>query len=379
GQPGRKSWVYKDGNLYSHIHFMKSSLNFIVKINLIPIFLKITLLFLVVIFFVIFIARFFIKYVKKAIINISLPIEYIVEEVNKIAGGDLSHNISIKSGIYEVDKLSESIESMRNELIDLIKKEKENEHIKTEIQLASRIQSAFLSQSSKELDEISECLDIFSCYDKGNMISGDIYFINRVGESIYIFVGDLSGKDVAASIFSLFVLARFKILSRQLLNPAQLLIELNNYLCEFNSETMFITATCCKIDTNSMTCIFANAGHDRPLLYSAETQKAKEILCDSNLVLGVLAEQSYTETQLQLCKNEEVILYTDGITEAAQNNKQYGKSRLINFVQDCDREAATDLAAALVADVAKFNYDDKNKDDRTVVWVRSKKDNFDII
>ncbi|RNC76570.1 hypothetical protein DA717_15240 [Piscirickettsiaceae bacterium NZ-RLO2] len=65
-------------------------------------------------------------------------------------------------------------------------------------------------------------------------------------------------------------------LSSQLLSPGRLLTELNDYLCEFNREAMFITAMCCKIDTTNMTCVFANAGHDLPLLYSAESKKLKK-------------------------------------------------------------------------------------------------------
>ncbi|MGJ3494055.1 SpoIIE family protein phosphatase [Piscirickettsia salmonis] len=370
GGLNKKKWFYKGGSLYINLCFMRGSLNFIVKIDLVPIFCKIAFLFIVIIFTVLFITLFLLSLSRRAITNISFPIEHIVKEVNKIAMGDLSNAISITSCVYEVNALSQSIESMRSEIIKLIKKEKESENIKAEIQLASRIQSAFLSQSNKNFGQMSKYLDIFSCYDKGNMISGDIYFINKIGESIYIFIGDSSGKDVAASIFSLFVLARFKILSSQLLSPGRLLTELNDYLCEFNREAMFITAMCCKIDTTNMTCVFANAGHDLPLLYSAESKKVKEILCDPNLILGVLAKQNYIEATVKLCKNEEIILYTDGITEAVKSSKYYGKHNLITFIKNSNRESITDLAKALVADVAEFNYDGKNKDDRTAIWIK---------
>ena len=301
----------------------------------------------------------------------TLPIENLLGEVNRIASGDLNNRILATTGIYELDKLSSSVDSMRSDICSLIKKEKDSESLKSGIELASRIQSAFLSQSDFERKNKCDSLDVYFAYEKGNMISGDIYLVSKIEDSLYILIGDASGKDVAASIFSIFVLARFKVLLSRQLAPQELLTELNEYLCEFNSETMFITATCCKINMKTMECIVSNAGHSRPLLYSCSQPDVQEVVCDSNLVLGVLPGYKYTATQFMMRQEEELILYTDGITEAANHEGYYGEQGLVEFISTLNRNKVRDPAKDLISDVARYNRDGKDKDDRTVIWVRN--------
>ncbi|WP_159084530.1 SpoIIE family protein phosphatase [Dongshaea marina] len=364
-------WSYEGGYLYNKAIFMNGAFSFIIKINIIPLIFKMIFILLLVSMSVLLISYYLRRFSKETIKTVTLPIESLLDEVGRIAAGNLESRVSVATGIYELDKLSSSIDSMRSDICSLIQKEKENEHMKAGIELASRIQSAFLSQSESESKNIRGSLDIYSSYEQGNIISGDIYLVHQIEDTLYIFIGDASGKDVAASIFSLFVLARFKILSNQLMNPQELLTELNDYLCEFNSETMFITATCCKIDMKTMECIISNAGHACPLLYSGLRKEVQEISCDTNLVLGVISGYRYTQTRMILNRDEEIILCTDGVTEAVYEGEYYGQQGLVNFIHGFNRQSTLDPAKALISDVACFNLDGKDKDDRTVIWIRN--------
>ncbi|MGF1739736.1 SpoIIE family protein phosphatase [Vibrio profundum] len=364
-------WTYYGGYLYNKPTFMGGAFSFIIKIYIIPLIVKMLGTLLIVLASVLAISYYLRRFSKESIKTVTLPIENLLSEVNRIASGDLDNRILATTGIYELDKLSSSVDSMRSDICSLIKKEKDSESLKSGIELASRIQAAFLSQSDFERKNKCDSLDVYFAYEKGNMISGDIYLVSKIEDSLYILIGDASGKDVAASIFSIFVLARFKVLLSRQLAPQELLTELNEYLCEFNSETMFITATCCKINMKTMECIVSNAGHSRPLLYSLSQPDVQEVVCDSNLVLGVLPGYTYTATRFIMRQEEELILYTDGITEAASHEGYYGEQGLVEFISTLNRNKVRDPAKDLISDVARYNSDGKDKDDRTVIWVRN--------
>ena len=161
----------------------------------------------IIIFVIIFIIAFLsIKNIKYHIEKLLSPIKNINLKTQEIARGNFHAVIKEKSSGHDIAMLINSINKMGSNLKTLISKEKENARIYSEMEIARKLQASFIHKKDKQVKlklHNKYTLDIFACFDAGNLISGDIYDITESGNKINIFIGDTVGKDISAAIFFL--------------------------------------------------------------------------------------------------------------------------------------------------------------------------------
>ncbi len=267
---------------------------------------------------------------------------------------------------HEIAELYESTNKMRRDMVGFIERlysvTAERQRTATELDVARQIQ---MSAVPHDFDSLTErfALDIAGFMRPAREVGGDFYDVFEVGERGVAFViGDVSGKGVPAALFMMRAqsLLRQFLLETDDLGTAFTLA--NCQLCERNDAMLFVTAFACVVDTATGEVRFANAGHNPPVL--KQNGKLGNLACRPGLVLGAMDVVKYHEGSFACSPGEGLLLYTDGVSEAANAAEElYGEERLLETLARIDASGgegvpvgsdvqAPDVAAAASAAVA---------------------------
>ena len=207
--------------------------------------------------------------------------------------------------------------------------------------------------------------------DTAKEVGGDFYDFYFVGEDKLAFlIADVSGKGIPAAMFMMQAKTLLKSFAETGSAVNDVLTNANEKLCENNDAGMFVTAWMGIIDLKTGLVEFANAGHNPPLVRhkdgSFEYLKSR-----AGFVLAGMEGIRYKKNELQLNAGDEILLYTDGVTEATDANEQlYGEDRLLKLMNTLNGVPADSVCGAVKADVDKFVGDAPQFDDITMVYLR---------
>ena len=118
--------------------------------------------------------------------------------------------------------------------------------------------------------------------------------------------------------------------------------------------------------------LYANAGHNPPFFLAAETDEIKN-LDPTGPVLGPTPHGKYTVENINFNKNDILLIYSDGVTEAADENFElYGEQRLMEVLKASKEKTPREITYAILEDVIKFSKNGKYSDDKTLVVIKKK-------
>ncbi len=246
------------------------------------------------------------------------------------------------------------------------------ERITRELALAREIQLAFLPQTVPQL--ASGPLDLIAELHPAEEVSGDFYdYIPLDDNRIAVLVADVSGKGMPAALFMSMVRALLRQVLRPAVRPAQVLRGLNDTLARENPKFMFVTIALGIYDQRSGECILSRAGHPTPLHRRADGS-VQEVNCPPGCILGVVEKcPELGETAVLLAPGETLILYTDGVTEAAEKGTGalFGAERLMELTQRIPMDALLkDYTQTLRSEIARFSAPAPAQDDITLLLLR---------
>lgn len=191
----------------------------------------------------------------------------------------------------------------------------ERERLKSELEIASRIQTGFLPKSFEQFCRLPN-VKITARMKPAKEVGGDFYDVFFIDEHRLCFViADVSGKGVPAALFM--TLAKTNIKNYMMLDMpvAEAADLVNNRLNEDNEEELFVTAFICVLDTDTGLLRFVNAGHNKPFV-SRGGGPFGQLECKVDFVLGIMEDMPYREQSAYLMPGDRLCLYTDGVTEA---------------------------------------------------------------
>ena len=117
------------------------------------------------------------------------------------------------------------------------------------------------------------------------------------------------------------------------ISSAEILYHTNNELCRGNDESMFVTLFCGILDIRTGEVEFSNAGHNRPYLYRVDGG-IEMLNPQQGIALGVIEEFHFHNENIILSPSDAIIIYTDGVTEAMDNNNgMFSEERLENNIR----------------------------------------------
>ena len=196
-------------------------------------------------------------------------------------------------------------------------------------------------------------------------VAGDWFdFIDLGGGRYGIVLADVSGKGMSAALLMSATRAILRSLAKLHSSPGETLAHLNQTLLEDFPTGKFVTMIYAVLDANSRELTIASAGHLRPLLINDHN---RFLDVEPGLPLG-LSASSYPETILRLDRDTHLLLYTDGITEAAtREGEEYGAARLLDHFRQPDA-----CVNGLIDEVRQFGTGSDHPDDATVVLIRGR-------
>jgi sigma-B regulation protein RsbU (phosphoserine phosphatase) len=237
--------------------------------------------------------------------------------------------------------------------------------LERDLQAAKRIQGALLPRVPTEDFD----LDVAARYLSAREVCGDLYEFLRYGpQQLGIALGDVSGKGTAAALYGAVAIGIMRSLAPQKLQPAEMLKQMNQIVCERTVEGRFMTACFATWQKGRQKLRVANAGQSQPLLY-------KDGRCDkialTGFPLGIFEEVSYEEWGVTLVAGDILVFHSDGIAETANSEGQFfGTERLRRLIEQHHEVSAAELADVILREVEWFAQSAPLADDRTLVVLK---------
>ncbi len=240
----------------------------------------------------------------------------------------------------------------------------EAELLESQVLMASDVQQRMLPQEPPSI----KGLDVASVYVPCHALGGDFYdFIPLPYDNVGLTIADVSGKGVPASLIVASVRAALRAQVDNIYYISEVMNRINGMLCRDTKPTEFVTLFYGVLDVPNKRMTYCNAGHPPPLLL--RDGKVSELRVD-NMVLGVACDEVYTQSTIDLKSGDTLLLYTDGLGDAMNFEKEtFGRQRIIDAFKDGG--ATADIVAQhLLWTVRKFTGLTKRNDDITMMVAR---------
>ena len=246
-----------------------------------------------------------------------------------------------------------------------------------DLNIAKNIQSAALPSVFPPFPEHGE-FELFASMNAAKEVGGDFYDFYMIDDNTLGFlIADVSGKSIPGAMFMMTSKTVIKSFAESGMPPAEVFTRANEKLCEGNEAEMFVTAWLGYLDLKTGLVRVANAGHNPPILIHEGV--AEYVILRPGLMLAGMDGVRYREQTMQLEKGDMLYLYTDGVTEAMDNDEeQYGEERLkalLSFGENIPAPSAENgvvepVCQAVLADVQTFTNGAEQSDDITMLCVR---------
>ena len=235
--------------------------------------------------------------------------------------------------------------------------------LQNELDVASQMQRSILPTTFPSGDNY----EVFGDMEAARNVGGDFFdVLNLQDGKVGLAVADVSDKGVPAALFMMS--------SRTLLkgsaigymdDVAGLMTELNNLLVEDNEASMFVTLFYGVFNPQSGDFIYANGGHNAPVIYHADGTTTMLPLTNG-IALAVVPEIDFEMNSVTLTPGDTLVLYTDGVTEAMNANKEeFETSRLLGIFEGNPPSSAEQANEAVFQAVRDFVGDTPQSDDIT--------------
>jgi PAS domain S-box-containing protein len=208
-------------------------------------------------------------------------------------------------------------------------------------------------------------------YLPAEMLAGDFMEILPIGAGqVGVFIGDVMGHGVRAALLTTFLRGLMEELVPVVSDPGRLLTKMNR---SFHSvfgqgdDLIFATAIYVVIDVPSGAARFANAGHTKLMHLRPGADGGGTVSLPggrSQPALGIMEEFEFASAELSLGEGESLLLYTDGLLEAADaSTQQYGRQRMLDYLQHHLSLETGPLLDGLIGDVRAFSGAEAFEDD----------------
>ena len=218
------------------------------------------------------------------------------------------------------------------------------------------------------------CLSCETFYQPARGIGGDYYdFLSLSGGRWGIAIGDVSGKGIGAALLMASLQASLR---AQALHPhsdlTALIGDVNRLVYESSPTAFFASLFYAEYEPATRMLQYVNAGHNPPIILRLQMESCELFHLRAQAVpIGMFADTQFSATKFQLAKDDILVAYTDGITEAANaSGELWGLERLERLLRSCNRMAPNEIVERILAEVSEFANGEPQHDDVTLVVMK---------
>ena len=306
--------------------------------------------------------------------TITRPLRTLSSVARDMATGNLEIEVPIPKTGDEVAVLAESFDfmknSLKNHIRDLLATTIAKEHIESELTIARDIQMGLLPKTFPPFPDLPG-FDLHALLKPAREVGGDLYDFCRIDdERICFFLGDVSGKGVPAALFMAVTMTLIKMTAAKGLSPDRILREVNGQLSRDNVTGMFVTLFCGIVNIRTRELWYANGGHNPPVLLR-RTGEAIFLEGTDGILLGAMEDIDYAMKRIILDTGEGLFLYSDGVTEAMDEQERlYSDGRLLEVLKAMGQMSSAEVVESVTQDVLSFAGTAPQADDITVMMIR---------
>jgi PAS domain S-box-containing protein len=244
----------------------------------------------------------------------------------------------------------------------------ERARLQGELDAARSIQRRFTPQTRPSIANVNMKGAYFPAFEVG----GDYLDYFQAGNGNWVVVvADVCGKGIPAALFMTMLRSTFRVEARTNVTAKALLCAVNDSMRVNLDDKSFVTALCLVIDKEGTSMTYARAGHPMLLKLGRNGQQPANVKCNG-IALGLVSDLALftsmvEEVNVPLSKGDRFLVYTDGLTEATDPEKEaYGSKRLFELLTQC-KGGPDDLIQVILQDVKEFARGSAYHDDLTIL------------
>ena len=249
----------------------------------------------------------------------------------------------------------------------------EKDLMNRELGIANRIQTAMLPPPMPA----DEFVDVVGSQVPAKQVGGDFYdYFIRDGK-LFFNIGDVCGKGIPAALIMSMTQAVFRTIASKVNDPDQIVHGMNEMASKGNTTGMFATLFVGVLDLSTGLLRYSNAGHERPVVIT--DRKICHVKADSNLPIGIDEDKQFSVQETTVAPGDLILLYTDGLTEAMNAEKElFGLPRIVDTICGDNGDAIAfegpkHLLETMSHAVTDFVNGAEQSDDLTMLVIKFKK------
>lgn len=264
--------------------------------------------------------------------------------------------VTIERGLKEIHYMRENLK--QKNLLNSVQQD---------LDTASRIQQKILPQDFPAFPDRKE-FQVYAEMHTAKEVGGDFYDFFFIDEKHLGFViGDVSGKGVPASIYMAVSRTMLKAIASQLHDPAECLQTVNSMLIPESDLTTFVTVFYGVLNTETGVVKYCNGGHNLPY-HVKDNGTVVQVENTEGLLLGKIEPIQFQTKEIHLKPGEKIFLYTDGLTEAMnENDEMYEDERVEEYLRTHSKDSDGKLLRGIIVDTLKFMNKAHQSDDITLL------------
>ena len=319
---------------------------------------------------------------SRIIANELKPLRRLARKAEAIAAGQFETELPDFQRVDEIGQLSQSFGNMQQSLVKYIEELKETTaqkaSIESDLRIASDIQMGMLPVKFPTREDRDD-VQLYAQLTPAKEVGGDLFDFYFRDEKLFFCIGDVSGKGVPASLFMAMTRSTFRTVSAHESMPDRIVTTMNKTIADMNKNHMFVTLFVGVLDLPTGRLRYCNAGHDAPLLIGVGVG---ELPCDPNIPVGFRPKWKYSLQETQIFTGTTIFLFTDGLTEAMDANKELFQMERVNDVANRvlakQQQDPRQLISQMTEAVHQFVGDAEQSDDLTMMAIQYIRQQSDI-
>ena len=297
--------------------------------------------------------------------SVTQPVREINATLSRITQGELDQQVKARQN-QEFEALSEGI----NTTVDALNRSIQEAENRMNSELAFARQVQLSSLPKPEIFARHREMDLDAWIQPARVVGGDFYdFYHTARDTVQFNIADVSGKGVPGAMFMMRAKAELRGLAESGHSLEEVFTLGNKALCRDNDAGLFITAWQGSLNLKTGLLTFVNAGHEPPMIRRADGT-VEMLKMEPGFVLAAIDTVCYAPETLQLNPGDSLLLYTDGVTDAAgPGETMYTRGRLLETLRDCPSEPG-DICRRIQESLETFSQGEAQFDDITLLSLR---------